>query len=54
MGSVLGPSDKRAVECRIAALLAGLPNGVPVATVNRHCASGLQVGLLGFRLSVVI
>eukprot|EP01026_Neomeris_dumetosa_P074405 TRINITY_DN77325_c0_g1_i3.p1 TRINITY_DN77325_c0_g1~~TRINITY_DN77325_c0_g1_i3.p1 ORF type:complete len:413 (-),score=86.73 TRINITY_DN77325_c0_g1_i3:277-1515(-) len=42
VGSVLGPSSQRANECRIAALLAGIPETVPIRTVNRQCSSGLQ------------
>lgn len=42
IGSVLGPSSQRANECRIASLLAGIPETVPVFTVNRQCSSGLQ------------
>jgi Thiolase, N-terminal domain len=38
IGSVLGPSSQRANECRIAMFLAGMPETVPVHTVNR-CAS---------------
>jgi acetyl-CoA acyltransferase 1 len=42
IGSVLGPSSQRANECRIASFLAGIPETVPVHTVNRQCSSGLQ------------
>lgn len=35
IGSVLGPSSQRANECRIAMFLAGMPETVPVHTVNR-------------------
>lgn len=42
IGSVLGPSSQRANECRIASFLAGIPEVVPVHTVNRQCSSGLQ------------
>ena len=35
VGSVLGPGSQRAIECRIAMLLAGFPETVPVRTVNR-------------------
>mmetsp|Transcript_34140 Transcript_34140/g.61558 ORF Transcript_34140/g.61558 Transcript_34140/m.61558 type:complete len:453 (-) Transcript_34140:453-1811(-) len=42
MGSVMGPSSQRANEVRIAALCAGIPDTVPVRTVNRQCSSGLQ------------
>lgn len=35
VGSVLPLSGQRANECRIAMLLAGFPNTVPVRTVNR-------------------
>ncbi|GLC34123.1 3-ketoacyl-CoA thiolase 2, peroxisomal [Pleodorina starrii] len=42
IGSVLGPSSQRANECRIASFFAGIPETVPVRTVNRQCSSGLQ------------
>mmetsp|Transcript_18826 Transcript_18826/g.48340 ORF Transcript_18826/g.48340 Transcript_18826/m.48340 type:complete len:432 (+) Transcript_18826:138-1433(+) len=42
IGSVLGPSSQRANECRIGMFLAGMPDTVPVRTVNRQCSSGLQ------------
>ncbi|CAD6248969.1 unnamed protein product [Miscanthus lutarioriparius] len=42
VGTVLGPSSQRAIECRTAALFAGFPETVPVRTVNRQCSSGLQ------------
>jgi acetyl-CoA acyltransferase 1 len=42
VGSVLGNGSQRANECRIAAFFAGLPDSVPVHTVNRQCSSGLQ------------
>ena len=35
MGSVLGDSSQRAIQVRIAGLLAGVPENVPVHTVNR-------------------
>ena len=35
MGSVLGDSSQRAIQVRIAGLLAGIPDNVPVHTVNR-------------------
>ena len=35
IGSVLGDSSQRAIQCRIAAFLAGIPENVPVHTVNR-------------------
>lgn len=37
VGSVLGPSSQRANEARIASFFAGIPEEVPVRTVNR-CA----------------
>eukprot|EP00301_Raphidiophrys_heterophryoidea_P000028 c10013_g1_i1.p1 GENE.c10013_g1_i1~~c10013_g1_i1.p1 ORF type:complete len:1126 (-),score=348.78 c10013_g1_i1:151-3486(-) len=40
VGSVLGSSA--ATQARTGMLLAGLPNSVPVRTVNRQCSSGLQ------------
>ena len=42
IGSVLGDSSQRAIQCRIASLLAGIPDTVPIHTVNRQCSSGLQ------------
>jgi acetyl-CoA acyltransferase 1 len=42
VGTVLGPGSQRAIECRTASLLAGVPETVPVRTVNRQCSSGLQ------------
>jgi acetyl-CoA acyltransferase 1 len=39
IGSVLGPSSQRANECRIAMFLAGMPETVPVHTVNRCCTT---------------
>lgn len=36
IGSVLGPSSQRANECRIASFFAGIPETVPVRTVNRY------------------
>ena len=42
IGSVLGDSSQRAIQCRIAALLSGIPDTVPLHTVNRQCSSGLQ------------
>lgn len=36
VGSVLGPSSQRANECRIASFFAGIPETVPVRTVNRQ------------------
>lgn len=42
IGSVLGASSQRANECRIASFFAGIPEIVPVRTVNRQCSSGLQ------------
>ncbi len=35
VGSVLGDSSQRAIQCRVASLLAGIPETVPVHTVNR-------------------
>jgi len=42
IGTVLPKGSQGATEVRIAALLAGFPEQVPVATVNRQCSSGLQ------------
>ncbi|KAK9831308.1 hypothetical protein WJX81_000893 [Elliptochloris bilobata] len=42
VGSVLGDSSQRAIQCRVASLLSGIPETVPVHTVNRQCSSGLQ------------
>lgn len=41
-GTVLQRGDTGVVELRVAGLLAGLPETVPVKTVNRLCSSGLQ------------
>jgi len=42
IGNVLPRSSQGATEVRIAALLAGFPQEVPVHTLNRQCSSGLQ------------
>lgn len=42
IGTVLPPGAQGATEVRVASLLAGLPDVVPVTTVNRQCSSGLQ------------
>ena len=42
VGTVLGGGSQRANECRIASFLAGIPETVPIHTVNRQCSSGLQ------------
>lgn len=42
MGTVLPRGDSGAVQTRVAAILAGLPETVPVRTANRLCSSGLQ------------
>lgn len=42
VGTVLGPGSQRANECRIGAFLAGVPDNVPLHTINRQCSSGLQ------------
>lgn len=42
VGNVLGQGVQRANEARIAAFMAGIPDSVPVHTVNRQCSSGLQ------------
>lgn len=42
VGTVLGGGSQRANECRIASFLAGIPDTVPIHTVNRQCSSGLQ------------
>eukprot|EP00741_Cyanophora_paradoxa_P003369 tig00000692_g3274.t2 len=42
VGCVLPKSDVGALNARVAAMLAGLPETVPVKTVNRLCSSGLQ------------
>jgi acetyl-CoA acetyltransferase len=44
IGSVLGPSSQRANECRIAMFLAGMPEAVPVHTVNR-CGKSESIDL---------
>lgn len=42
VGTVLGANGQRANEVRIAQFMGGIPNSVPVHTVNRQCSSGLQ------------
>ncbi|XP_058103400.1 3-ketoacyl-CoA thiolase 1, peroxisomal-like [Magnolia sinica] len=42
VGNVLAMGNIRAAECRLAAFFAGFPESVPIKTVNRQCASGLQ------------
>ncbi|KAK3206643.1 hypothetical protein Dsin_020689 [Dipteronia sinensis] len=42
VGTVLAPGSLRAMECRMAAFYAGVPETVPIRTVNRQCSSGLQ------------
>ena len=42
VGCVLPKGDQGAIDARVAGLLAGLPESVPVRTVNRLCSSGLQ------------
>ncbi|KAL3695666.1 hypothetical protein R1sor_009742 [Riccia sorocarpa] len=42
IGSVLAPGAQRATECRMASFFAGIPETVPLRTVNRQCSSGLQ------------
>ncbi|CAI0436746.1 unnamed protein product [Linum tenue] len=42
VGTVLAPGSQRASECRMASFYAGIPETVPVRTVNRQCSSGLQ------------
>jgi len=42
IGSVLGASSQRANECRIAMFLAGMPETVPVHTVNRCAPATLE------------
>lgn len=50
IGSVLGPSSQRANQCRIAMFLAGMPQEVPVHTVNRRALPSAAV----FAILVVI
>jgi len=42
IGTVLPKGGQAATQCRIAGILAGLPQEVSVMTVNRQCSSGLQ------------
>jgi len=42
IGTVLPKGAQGATEIRVASLLAGYPEVVPVTTVNRQCSSGLQ------------
>lgn len=53
IGSVLGPSSQRANECRIASFFAGIPEQVPVRTVNRW-GGGRALGRAWFRLVGVV
>lgn len=41
-GTVLQRGDTNVVQLRVAGILSGLPETVPVKTVNRLCSSGLQ------------
>lgn len=42
IGTVLARGDTGLVQTRVASILSGLPETVPVKTVNRLCSSGLQ------------
>ncbi|CAM6081695.1 unnamed protein product [Calypogeia fissa] len=42
VGTGLAPGSIRAMECRMASFYAGIPETVPLRTVNRQCSSGLQ------------
>jgi acetyl-CoA acyltransferase len=42
LGCAMPEAESGANVARIAALRAGLPDGVPAVTINRFCASGLQ------------
>jgi acetyl-CoA acyltransferase 1 len=42
VGTVMAPGSWRAMECRMAQFYAGIPDTVPIRTVNRQCSSGLQ------------
>jgi acetyl-CoA acyltransferase 1 len=42
VGTVLAPGAYRAMECRMGSFYAGIPESVPIRTVNRQCSSGLQ------------
>eukprot|EP01027_Heterolobosea_sp_BB2_P018891 GEZU01026545.1.p1 GENE.GEZU01026545.1~~GEZU01026545.1.p1 ORF type:complete len:1032 (+),score=419.91 GEZU01026545.1:603-3698(+) len=42
VGNVLTKGDEGATHMRVGALLAGIPDSVPIRMVNRLCSSGLQ------------
>ena len=42
VGTVLPAGETAAVNFRVAAMLAGFPDSVPIRSVNRLCSSGLQ------------
>ncbi|MDY6904685.1 MAG: acetyl-CoA C-acyltransferase [Thermodesulfobacteriota bacterium] len=48
-GCCLDPADSMNVT-RIAALLAGIPDSVPAATINRVCISGMEATLSGMAM----
>ncbi len=51
IGSVLGDSSQRAIQVRIASFLAGIPENVPVHTVNRCPPAPALVALTAPALS---
>lgn len=42
VGNVIGQGTQRANEIRMASLMAGIPDSVPIHMLNRQCSSGLQ------------
>lgn len=57
VGSVLGPSSQRANEARIASFFAGIPEEVPVRTVNRWGRAvlcGAVLCCVGFSLVTLV
>ncbi|MEV7791872.1 thiolase family protein [Streptomyces sp. NPDC087512] len=53
MGNANGAGEENRNVARMAALLAGLPTGVPGVTVNRLCASGLEAVIQAARAIAV-
>src|SRR5262245_49415099 len=48
-GNANGAGEENRNVGRMAALLAGLPTGVPATTVNRLCGSSLDAAMIGSR-----
>ncbi|GAB3741022.1 thiolase family protein [Nocardiopsis nanhaiensis] len=49
LGNANGAGEENRNVARMATLLAGLPTGVPGATVNRLCGSGMEAAIQGSR-----